>query len=482
MPGHPVITGITPASNNVVLTWDGPSGYYQVYEKRDLSSAQWTPVGGPTNLSRRAVVSGAGSNALFRISGPAPHYAGWQNCAECHSSTYEDVVQTAHAGALNTLKAVHQDTNRNCLVCHTVGFGVSSGFTTAAATPQLAGVQCENCHGVAANHAANPGDVIAKPRVELAATVCGGCHSLTYTNWAASGHSVVVEDLNPTNRIDACGRCHSGSVRESLVEDRPLPAGDANVPIVCATCHDPHTATGNPAQLLNPTFSTNNYSITTSGSFQSQYNPDINLCAQCHNRRGAAWTDTSRAPHHSPQYNILLGNVGELESGSATYDPATHGMGITNQCVGCHMQKGAAQDQYHLPTHNHSFQVDTFTRCVPCHGDQAAGLVDFTGSLITNQITVINTKLNEWALTKAPDALRVKYGTFAWEFTTPGDLSPGGTGPNATEQALIPANIRKARFDLYLVLYDGSLGVHNGPYSFKLLDAAQNWVQQELNR
>ena len=54
--------------------------------------------------------------------------------------------------------------------------------------------------------------------------------------------------------------------------------------------------------------------------------------------------------------------------------------------------------------------------------------------------------------------------------------------PSAAEQALIPDNIRKARFDMYLVLYDGSAGTHNAPHALTLLESAQNWVQEELNR
>ena len=65
---------------------------------------------------------------------------------------------------------------------------------------------------------------------------------------------------------------------------------------------------------------------------------NINLCAQCHNDHGASWTNSSAPPHKSPQYNMLLGTVGELDSGSAQYDPGSHGLLITNQCVGCHMQ------------------------------------------------------------------------------------------------------------------------------------------------
>ena len=42
-------------------------------------------------------------------------------------------------------------------------------------------------------------------------------------------------------------------------------------------------------------------------------------------------------------------------------------------------------------------------------------------------------------------------------------------GPNAAAQALIPANIKKARFNLYLVVNDGSLGTHNWVFAFNLL-------------
>jgi hypothetical protein len=108
-------------------------------------------------------------------------------------------------------------------------------------------------------------------------------------------------------------------------------------------------------------------------------------------------------------------------------------------------------------------------------------LAQFTSAAISNQIQTIKTALDLWAVTKAPDALRTRYGTRAWEYTNPGDLSPGGVGPDSSEQALIPVRIQKARFNLYLVLYDGSFGVHNGPFAVTLLEAAEAWVAQELH-
>jgi hypothetical protein len=345
-------------------------------------------------------------------------------------------------------------------------------------------VQCENCHGAAGNHAANPQDFTVKPRVELAAEVCGGCHTdshhPTYDEWKTSGHSTMVEDMNPESRISSCGRCHSGSVRLSLINNQPLPTGDANVPIVCATCHDPHQTNAYPAQVRNPLSSTTDYFLTTTDNFTNKYNPNINLCGQCHNHRGASWTTTSRPPHHSPQYNMLLGTVGVLLDGSAPSDPATHAF-LQNQCVTCHMQTSEYVSEQQPAVTGHSFAVNTFNACLKCH-PLPEDLVDFTQTAISDQIQQVKKALDSWALTKAPSALSAKYGALAWEYTNIGTLSTGAAGPTTAEQALIPDNIKKARFNLYLVLNDGSFGVHNGPFSITLLTTAMDWVQTELHQ
>ena len=46
----------------------------------------------------------------------------------------------------------------------------------------------------------------------------------------------------------------------------------------------------------------------------------------------------------------------------------------------------------------------------------------------------------------------------------------------------IPDGIKQARFNLYLVEHDASYGVHNGYLAGALLDAAENWVAQEMAR
>ena len=485
LPGQSVMTGIQRATNGVSLTWDGPSGYYQVFQKPGLAGSNWEAVGKATNLVRQETIPAPAGNTFFRVSGPAPQYAGSNVCAGCHESTLGTVINTAHARAFLSLSA-QQQTNPAVLAGHTVGYGLPTGFKSLAATPLLGGVQCENCHGPAGNHAASEMDPTVRPRVELAATVCGGCHTgpqhPIFEEWSLSAHAQVVAgpNFNSTNLIDTCGRCHSGSVRYSLFESQPLPVGDADVGIVCATCHDPHQTNANPAQVRYPLASTNDYFVTTSGGYTNQVNPAINLCAQCHNHRGASWTNSASAPHHSPQYNILLGTVGELASGPATYQPASHALRITNQCVGCHMQTSPYQSAAEPAVAGHTFMVDSYNLCLDCHSEPGP-LVQFVQGAISNQIQQITQNLNLWASTKAPASLWAKYGDRAWEYTAPGQLSSGGSGPDASEQALIPINIRKARFNLYLILYDGSYGVHNGPYSVSLLDQASQWVQAELD-
>jgi len=536
MPGRPVMTGISPLTNGVQITWDGPSGYYQVFDQNRLR-APWSAWGGATNLLRTATITQPGSNQFFRVSGPAPNYAGSKICVACHLNVCRYETNTAHASAFTSpaFLALGGQSNPSCLPCHTVGYGLPTGFVSATATPQLAGVQCENCHGPAANHAANEDDPAVRPRAEIAATVCGGCHAAnpaysnppTFEEWSASGHSAVVPDAlsamaASTNNLNSCGVCHSGSARLAFINGTtpsvsvPL---DYDVPISCAVCHDPHaTNTLAPAQLRNPLFSTNDFHLTSAdvasvSAFTNQYqaSANINLCAQCHNDRGAAWTDTARPPHHSLQYNLLLATVGELAPFYPRYQAAHAGLPasasvslsgtfyLTNQCAACHMQPDAAP----AGAPRHTFAVVTNV-CANCHDTAVLPPLPLTAYApgLSNQIAGVIATLNQWAATKAPPTLTTN-GAVAWEYPTADGLawqtnglgvlagwsqaaqSPAFfNGPGAAFQSPLTnyPGVMKARFDLYLVLNDGSMGVHNWLYSAFLLDSAQYFAEQELNK
>ena len=384
--------------------------------------------------------------------------------------------------------------------------------------------QCEGCHGPAGNHAANPDDLSARPNVSLAATVCGACHTGSqhpiYEEWVTSKHAsvapAVLQLMNSSqSNLTSCGQCHSGSARLAILQGNPLPAGNAIVGIVCVTCHDQHANhVWKNAQsgvtytnlLRNPLTSLQNYH--SSGSLTASYNANINVCAQCHNDQGTSWSTSSSAPHQSPQYNLLLGSVGELATGTATSNPGAHaGLAVsaqystngvfylTNQCVSCHMQSDAAP----ATTLSHKFTVQTYDVCLPCHPYRPDLLVsELAVPAVSNRVYQLKYGLDLWAATKAPPALRTN-GVVAWEYTKPGGLiwqtnhagivtgwvytnQVSFTGPGASGQALIPDIIKKARFNLYLVLADGSYSVHNPFFIITLLDTAETWVSQALNQ
>jgi hypothetical protein len=501
---RPVITSITTSNQNVTVQWRGhDSGPFTLERCPSARNPgmEWQAAGTVTNATSMTLQMD-GDIGFIRVQGPAPKYAGAEKCSLCHVDTHDTWLTTAHAGAFETLKRINQHTNPNCLACHTVGFGFETGFKDEFSTPLMAGVQCENCHGPAGEHASRPLDKKKRPLVTNAAQMCGGCHTdahhPTYDEWASSGHGSLAfverEFSDPVAgppRMATCGACHSGASRLAMLKgvyyDEPpvMPTTQqaSSTPITCAVCHNPHEITGHAGQLRNPLFSKMNYSYATSASFASQYNPEVNLCGQCHNMRGARWTDTSRSPHYSPQYNMMIGKGG-FEGGVANVPQSAH-MEINKQCAHCHTHSHHPGQITHATPAimGHTFKP-TMTSCMPCHDEVGATVM--AGAIQANtkqQIADVKALLDQWATTKAPEPLR-KYGTLAWEYNYPGAISPvstpGQRGPTADEQRTIPDAIKQARFNLYLVAKDGSYGVHNGNYARFLLKVASDNIKREL--
>jgi hypothetical protein len=70
-----------------------------------------------------------------------PQFVGHSKCKVCHLSEHKVWMASAHAKALEVLKP--EDRSKpECLACHTTGHG-----KPAAPGADLAGVQCESCHG-----------------------------------------------------------------------------------------------------------------------------------------------------------------------------------------------------------------------------------------------------------------------------------------------------------------------------------------------
>jgi hypothetical protein len=538
----PVVKG-----SNVTLHFHGLQAPYEV-QSVPLSLLGASPVPWQTfttaalmwpDQERSITISNVPGPTFFRLRMPGRTYVGPIYCNACHDEKVSSWMKTGHATAFETLKDaggnVSASNMQNCAVCHSVGYG-KGGFVSVTNTPDLAGVGCEACHGASGTHAF-VSERKYHPVATIAAEVCGGCHTTatypTYDEWTNSAHATVTPDVangasgisDPTNGFSRqmnCGPCHSGATRLAMVSDAklrgagytnrlalPTASDGAYYGITCAVCHDSHTNDLGPHQLRNPLFSTDFYSFVTGADVRTNINTDVfgvsttnlyymntvfvtqyvarvQICAQCHNSRGALWTGTSRPPHHSPQYNVFIGiaQPGYLNGTNNLIGP--HGLN-TNGCTPCHMaSRTVANPTPSNPNHTgHNFKM-TFNNCASadCHDSTnvAAALMTAVQLDTTTRIQGVVDLLNSWATNKAPAITNslAAYGKYAWEFTTPGQLSnptnnPAIAGPSSALQSRIPDSIKKARFNVYLIEHDASKGVHNIDYTrFLLKDARTN--------
>jgi hypothetical protein len=113
--------------------------------------------------------------ALFALADGAGGYIGWKGCEACHGKVAEAWKKHRHAAAFEHLKKSGQEDLPSCLRCHSTGYGQPGGFIDNELTPELAGVQCEECHGPGRQHAAAPesGHITAAPDV----ATCRQCHT-----------------------------------------------------------------------------------------------------------------------------------------------------------------------------------------------------------------------------------------------------------------------------------------------------------------
>jgi hypothetical protein len=112
-------------------------------------------------------------------------YAGAETCRACHPNTYNKWASSKHAQGFASLlrdKKPNTAFDAECVTCHTTGFEYTSGWRSEKLTPNLAGNQCENCHGPASRHNAEPANLeFRKPMTLTAASVesthfCNSCH------------------------------------------------------------------------------------------------------------------------------------------------------------------------------------------------------------------------------------------------------------------------------------------------------------------
>ncbi len=115
------------------------------------------------------------SLTLLRIYAEEPKtYLGAKQCSPCHSELDTVWQKTRHAKAIESLKKSKQEMLPACVRCHVTAYEQEGGFIDYDLTPEMAGVQCESCHGPGSVHAADPSaDMIKNPGPEL----CRQCHT-----------------------------------------------------------------------------------------------------------------------------------------------------------------------------------------------------------------------------------------------------------------------------------------------------------------
>jgi hypothetical protein len=120
-----------------------------------------------------------------RIPGTASpfSYVGSEACTACHLGAHETWAKSGHSHAFETLKKKGAEADPNCIRCHTVGFGKSSGYRREFAGQRLAAVGCESCHGPGSEHLSQRSQALADSSFEvsfkfrkLGEADCTSCH------------------------------------------------------------------------------------------------------------------------------------------------------------------------------------------------------------------------------------------------------------------------------------------------------------------
>ena len=446
------IVSITREGTELRITWDGGVPPYQIETRAALADGTWQPVGDPTS-EITAAVPAAAMNAFYRVTGQgAQAFAGADSCETCHSGTHTTWQETRHAHALATLQAIGQGANGRCIGCHTVGFGQPGGYVDQATTPHLAGVQCENCHGGAAEHAASPSATALRPEVDLSGELCGSCHTgahhATYDEWELSRHSQALATLVEGGHAQSrCLPCHSQDYRYAVAEGEPPPTPmTARLSIECATCHAAHGGAPHEAQLRKSVGE---------------------VCGECHTQGEAP---LGREPHH-PQFEMLKGEGAYQADGSELTRIHVHSLLAAQEgqaCAQCHVVRHdvEAPNEGNPNVTGHTFnpfdgsitahQAAPYTGCLMCHtADQAHAL-----------------------RTAQQERIEERLAALAPHFDP---ASPSYIDPDLLSQ-LNKDRLSVASFNYHFVDADGSRGVHNPALAGQSLNVAETIITELVDR
>lgn len=102
-----------------------------------------------------------------------------KNCKLCHKDQVAAWSKWPMAKAWDRLDD-KQKKDDKCIGCHVTGYKKPGGFSSIDKTPKLVGIQCEACHGPAADHLKVPLNDKAKKKSTMTVPTeasCKVCHA-----------------------------------------------------------------------------------------------------------------------------------------------------------------------------------------------------------------------------------------------------------------------------------------------------------------
>ena len=148
-------------------------------------------------------------------------FVGSRKCGTCHPKEYASWKATRMGNASALLKPEANAASKKrfnldpardytadaaCVACHVTGYGKPGGFATLAATPDLAGIGCEVCHGPGeeyvprimggANRNFATADAVAAGLLtDFSKERCTACHNATSPTVVKIGARKFVKEL-----------------------------------------------------------------------------------------------------------------------------------------------------------------------------------------------------------------------------------------------------------------------------------------------
>ena len=413
-------------------------------------------------------------------------------CVLCHSGKMPDFNATDHANAFrNQITGAGSDHFQSfCIKCHVVGYdsapaAVNGGFDDVATDTgwtfpetlttnnwddmpaelqNVSNIQCENCHGPADEHIQSLGD-IDKIAISLSAGNCGQCHD-------ALTHHYKVEEWENTMHATgyvfrasgSCAPCHStkgfidaNDPGMNELDEIIATKGTGAEGIACAACHDPHAPGAGAHQLrVIESVTLGNGEVITQGG-------DGLICMACHHDRyDAELMNSSRGPHHGTQTDLLFGK-NAIEYGQ-DMPSSKHWDVVENTCTQCHMQDahGTVPEYAEHKVGGHSFglayddgtnaPVYLTATCVSCHGE----IEDF------------NFGGEDYDLDGIVEGVQQEVADMMADLAM---LLPPFGETTVDDYRDMPSDdkLKKAAWNYYMILDDGSHGVHNPKYISALL-------------